>query len=99
MDGTGFDDHKKIMENYQNRKHVGTLSGHNYTGPYNPLEKQVEWDEKTGRILKIHQPPTGKTDAVAMQNNVQCRLCCLSRKFNKRHKLFRHSKIFRRTSL
>ena len=36
-----------------------TLPGHNYTGPYNPLEKQLSYDPKTGKILKIYQQPTG----------------------------------------
>ena len=47
-----------------------TLPGHNYTGPYNPLEKQVSYDPKTGEILEIYQQPTGMTDAIAMQHDV-----------------------------
>ena len=52
-----------------------TLPGHNYTGPYNPLEKQLSYDPQTGKILKIFQQPTGATDAVAMQHDVDYAVC------------------------
>ena len=39
---------------------------HRYTGPYNDLENQVRYNPETGEILEIYDPPTGKTDAVAM---------------------------------
>ena len=45
------------------------MPGHNYTGPGNPLEKQLKHDS-TGRIIEIYQQPTGKTDAVSMQHDV-----------------------------
>ncbi|KAL9986813.1 hypothetical protein ACROYT_G001014 [Oculina patagonica] len=44
-------------------------------GPGNPLEKQVKWDQKTGKILEIYEKPTGKTDAVSMQHDVDYSVC------------------------
>lgn len=52
-----------------------TLPGHNYTGPYNPLDKQLKYDTTTGQILEIYQQPTGKTDAVSMQHDVDYAVC------------------------
>ena len=45
LDGAGFDIHAAI----------GKFPGHNFTGPYNPLEKQVKYDPETGEILEIYQ--------------------------------------------
>ena len=41
-----------------------TLPGHKYTGPYNALENQVQYDK-----------PTGRTDAIAMQHDVDYSVC------------------------
>ena len=72
--GRGFDIHKAIGKLPKPKK-GWTLPGHNYTGPYNPLEKQLSYDPKTGKILKIYQQPTGATDAVAMQHDVDYAVC------------------------
>ena len=72
--GAGFDIHKAIGKLPKPKK-GWTLPGHNYTGPYNPLEKQLTYDPKTGKILKIYQQPTGATDAVAMQHDVDYAVC------------------------
>ena len=72
--GRGFDLHKAIGK-LPKPKRGWTLPGHNYTGPYNPLEKQLSYDPKTGKILKIYQQPTGATDAVAMQHDVDYAVC------------------------
>ena len=52
-----------------------TLPGHNYTGPYNPLSEQLRFDPETGQILEFIQKPTGKTDAVAAQHDVDYSVC------------------------
>ena len=52
-----------------------TLPGQYFTGPYNDLDKQVKYDPKTGQILKIYQQPTGKTDAISMQHDVDYAVC------------------------
>ena len=46
-----------------------TLPNMNYCGTYNPLEKQLIYDRK-GNILKYIQKPTGKTDMICSQHDV-----------------------------
>ena len=45
------------------------LPNMNYCGAYNPLNKQLIYD-KNGNILKYMQNPTGKTDAICTQHDV-----------------------------
>ncbi|KAL9982582.1 hypothetical protein ACROYT_G004644 [Oculina patagonica] len=71
--GKGIDIHKAILKVAPKKGFV--IPGHKYTGPGNPLEKQVKWDPKTGKILKIYEQPTGKTDAVSMQHDVDYSVC------------------------
>ncbi|KAL9989303.1 hypothetical protein ACROYT_G003837 [Oculina patagonica] len=52
----------------------GSINAGN-SSPGNPLEKQVKWDQKTGKILEIYEKPTGKTDAVSMQHDVDYSVC------------------------
>ena len=40
-----------------------------------PLDKQLSYDPQTGKILKIYQQPTGATDAVSMQHDVDYAVC------------------------
>ena len=70
----GLDIHKAIGKLPKPKKGF-TLPGHKYTGPYNPLEKQVKWDPNTGQILEIYEKPTGSTDAIAMQHDVDYSVC------------------------
>ena len=44
-----------------------------YCGPYNPLNKQVIYDE-SGNIIKYIQKPTGKTDAISAQHDIDYEL-------------------------
>ena len=74
LDGAGFDIHAAIGK-FPKPKKGWVLPGHNYTGPYNPLEQQVNFDPETGKILEIYQPPTGATDAIAMQHDVDYDVC------------------------
>ena len=74
VEGSGFDIHAAIGK-FPKPKKGWTLPGHNFTGPYNPLEKQVKYNPETGEILEIYQPPTGATDAIAMQHDVDCDVC------------------------
>ena len=73
LDGGAVDIHNLIMKLPKPKKGF-TLPGHNFTGPGNLLEKQVRFD-KTGKILEIMQQPTGKTDAVSMQHDVDYSIC------------------------
>ena len=49
-------------------------------GPYNDLEKQVKYDPNTGDILEIYDKPTEKTDAIAVQHDVDFSVCGKDRK-------------------
>ena len=71
--GKGVDIHKAIVKVAPKKGFV--MPGHKYTGPGNPLEKQLKWDPKTGKILEIYEQPTGKTDAVSMQHDVDYSVC------------------------
>ena len=70
----------KQSESCQSQKSGWTLPGHNYTGPYNPLEKQLRYDPTTGEILEFYVNPTGKTDAIAAQHDVDYSVCGNDRK-------------------
>ena len=70
--GKGIDIHKAILKVAPKKGFV--MPGHNYTGPGNPLEKQLKHDS-TGRIIEIYQQPTGKTDVVSMQHDVDYTVC------------------------
>ena len=75
----GIDVHKAIGKLPKPAK-GWTLPGHNYTGPYNPLEEQLRYDPATGEILEFYQMPTGKTDAIAAQHDVDYSVCGNNRK-------------------
>ena len=71
--GKGVDIHKAIGR-LPKPKSGWTLPGHKYTGPYNDLENQVRYDNQ-GNILEIYDMPTGRTDAIAMQHDVDYSIC------------------------
>ena len=75
----GVDIHKAIGK-LPKPKGGFTLPGHNYTGPYNPLEQQLRYDPTTGEILEFYVNPTGKTDAIAAQHDVDYSVCGNNRK-------------------
>ena len=77
--GRGVDVHKAIGKLPKPAK-GWTLPGHNYTGPYNPLEEQLRYDPVSGEILEFYQMPTGKTDAIAAQHDVDYSVCGNNRK-------------------
>ena len=70
--GQGLDIHNAILKVAPKKGFV--MPGHNYTGPGNPLHKQLKHDDQ-GNILEIYQQPTGKSDAVAMQHDVDYTIC------------------------
>ena len=71
-DGRGLDIHKAILKVAPEEGLV--LPGQHYTGPGNPLHKQLRHDDE-GNILEIYQQPTGPTDAVSMQHDVDYAVC------------------------
>ena len=76
---SGIDIHKAIGK-LPKPKAGWTLPGHRYTGPYNDLENQVRYNPETGEILEIYDPPTRRTDAIAMQYDVVYSVCKDDRK-------------------
>ena len=74
LDGGGVDIHKLIGK-LPHPAGGWTLPGHKYTGPYNDLDSQLKFDPVTGEILEIYDKPSGKTDAVAMQHDVDYSVC------------------------
>ena len=74
LDGGAVDIHKLIGK-LPKPKGGFTLPGHKYTGPYNDLDSQLRYDPNTGEILQIFDQPSGKTDAVAMQHDVDYSVC------------------------
>ena len=52
--GTGVDVHK-LNGKLPAPAKGWTLPGHNYPGPYNPLDKQLKYDPETGNIQEIFQ--------------------------------------------
>ena len=79
LDGGAIDIHKQIGK-LPKPKGGWTLPGHKYTGPYNDLENQVRYNPETGEILEIYDQPTGPTDAVSMQHDVDYSVCGNDRK-------------------
>ena len=73
VSGKGIDIHKAILKVAPKKGFM--MPEHNYTGPGNPLEQQLRYDPTTGQILEIYQQPTGKTDAVSMQHDVDYTVC------------------------
>ena len=64
-----IDIHEKIGKLPIFPKRGFTLPNMHFCGPYNPLEKQLIYDQK-GKILRYIQKPTGKTDMICSQHDV-----------------------------
>ena len=64
-----IDVHKAIGKLQIIPKKGFVLSNMNYCGPFNPLSKLLIYD-KNGNILKYMQNPTGKTDEICSQHDV-----------------------------
>ena len=67
LDGAGIDIHSAIGK-LPKPKRGWTLQGHYYTGPYNPLEKQVNYDPETGQIKQMYHQQRGQ------QTRSQCNM-------------------------
>ena len=73
LDGGSLDIHNAILKVAPKKGFV--IPGHHYTGPGNPLDKQLKYNPNTGQILEIYEEPTGRTDAVSMQHDVDYSVC------------------------
>ena len=76
-----IDIHEKIGKLPIIPKRGFTLPNMYYCGPYNPLEKQLIYDQN-GNILRYIQPSTGKTDEICAQHDVDY---TLSRNLKDKH--------------
>ena len=47
-----------------------TPSKYKYMGPYNPLEKQLEYDKNTGEVTKWYVQPYNKLDEIAARHDI-----------------------------
>ena len=69
IDGSSIDIHTMIC------KLPGPSKGwvpvdYKHLGPYNPLHKQVRFDEKTGEIYKLNEQPKNKLYEIAMHHDI-----------------------------
>ena len=76
-----IDIHEKIGKLPIIPKRGFTLPNMHYCGPYNPLEKQLIHNKK-GNILRYIQKPTGKTDEICSQHDVDY---SLAKNLNDKH--------------
>ena len=67
--GGGIDIHKLIGK-LPRPKSGFTPSKYKYMGPYNPLDKQVEYDPNTGEVKKWHVKPFNKVDEIAAYHDI-----------------------------
>lgn len=47
-----------------------TPPGYKYMGPYNPLDKQLQYDPATGEVLKWNVKPYNKVDEIAAHHDI-----------------------------
>ena len=67
--GTGVDIHKWIGK-LPKPKSGWTPGKYKFMGPYNPLEKQVTYDPKTGKVTEWHVKPYNKVDEIAAYHDI-----------------------------
>ena len=65
-----IDIHKLIGKNPVTRKMLKPKFGYKYLGPYNDLDNQLSYDEKTGKILKYFEKPKNILDEIASRHDV-----------------------------
>jgi len=56
------------LVNYQDQRLV--LLHQNTNTPYNPLEKQLEYDKNTGEVTKWYVQPYNKVDEIAARHDI-----------------------------
>ena len=69
LDGGSLDIHKLIGK-IPKPKAGWTPGGYKYMGPYNPLDKQLEYDRNTGEVTKWHVQPYNKVDEIAAHHDI-----------------------------
>ena len=67
--GDGFDIHKLIGK-LPKPTSGWTPGKYKFMGPYNPLNKQLEYDKNTGKVTKWYVDPYNKVDEIAAYHDI-----------------------------
>ena len=65
---------KNLLKPWGSNSSPNSLRGklfNKYTGPGNPVEKQVDFHPYTGQIYKIHDPPSSNNDRCSMLHDIK----------------------------
>ena len=65
-----IDIHSLLGKNPITRNILKPKFGYRYCGPYNNLNKQVDYNKNTGQIYKVYEKPKNKTDEVCMNHDI-----------------------------
>ena len=65
-----IDIHSILGKNPMTRNVLKPKFGYKYCGPYNNLDKQIDYNKTTGQIYKIHDKPKNKTDEICMKHDI-----------------------------
>ena len=65
-----IDIHSILGKNPITRNVLKPKFGYRYCGPYNNLDKQVNYNKTTGEIYKIYDKPKNKTDEICMKHDI-----------------------------
>ena len=65
-----IDIHSLLGKNPITRNILKPKFGYKYCGPYNNLDKQVNYNKNTGKIYKIYDKPKNKTDSICMNHDI-----------------------------
>ena len=63
-----------LMKPWGSNSKANSLRGklfNRYTGPGNPIKQQVDFNEYTGKIYKVYDPPSSKNDECSMHHDVK----------------------------
>ena len=67
--GKGLDIHKFIGKLPKPKK-GWTPGNYKYMGPYNPLDKQLEYDPESGEVLKWNVKPLNRVDEISAHHDI-----------------------------
>ena len=65
---------KNLLKPWGSNLNPNSLRGklfNKYTGPGNPVEKQVDFHPYTGQIYKVHDPPSSNNDSCSMLHDIK----------------------------
>ena len=65
-----IDIHSILGKNIITRNILKPKFKYKYCGPYNNLDKQIDYNKTTGQIYKIHEQPKNKTDEICMKHDI-----------------------------